>query len=840
MSSPWFLNSLKTHDNYVGQRGPTGPAGEGGGVTGDTGPAGAAGVGGTGSTGITGPTGPGRLTADNVNSIRFKLSNPNNNATVTNTGEFAYATYGGLINVIGFQFSLTNFDNSAAGTWFQTLSQIVDNASTTGSVEVGSVGESVYLSVVNQSDPSDYSLVQLVHSTTATERKTVISQNPSFTTTPRASVETGRDCGTLIGGDFTFTPGAVYIFSYYRSGSTGSTGPSGATGPTGVAGPTGPSGETGPASDATGPSGATGSTGSVGPTGVGATGLRGAFPTYSVATVSTITLSTLTTSTIYGGSAFGSMTLQGDINVNDNISAENSYVHYKDFLQPYYLDKNSIFNNTQTQVSALALTGRGGTSSDGKYHVIPQNNNFIHISQDYGQTYRSTFGSTNQAYFAAACSGDGRIMVVSNGGIGALNSGVLISRDYGNNWTLVPVAAQTGGTGNTATQRIVRISQSGQHIALASASNGIILMSNDYGHTFRVALTAGISGVGMSADGRYICVPGTNIIYLSSDYGRTFQTVYSNTAITSGASVSADGQIIHVYGGVSGAVSTTTLYSYNYGNTWSSTINFNAGFVSRAVDCSKDGSIAVSVAFNTGVAYTSDGGQSYRLTAPTRQGAGTTVCNNGQFIMNYAENGIFMYENTTVNPGDIQTNSYTSSLTVHTSTIYASTIFAGAASGANAYKLQLATDSAAKPFTNTWTIASDQRIKTNIVNADLDICYSTIKATPLRYFEWDPQYYSNEVTTDRHSLGFIAQEIKPVFPKAVDILPSLYDLPNFHTLNVDQIYKSHYGATQHLLNDVEANGAAGAQVSTTISAVSNNVLNELLAQQSTLAAMAAH
>jgi hypothetical protein len=96
------------------------------------------------------------------------------------------------------------------------------------------------------------------------------------------------------------------------------------------------------------------------------------------------------------------------------------------------------------------------------------------------------------------------------------------------------------------------------------------------------------------------------------------------------------------------------------------------------------------------------------------------------------------------------------------------------------------------------------------------------------------------VTTDRHSLGFIAQEIKPVFPKAVDILPSLYDLPNFHTLNVDQIYKSHYGATQHLINDVDANGVAGAQVSTAISAVSNNMLNELLAQQSTLATMAAH
>ncbi len=690
MSSPWFLNSLKTHDAYTGQTGPTGPGGLGGGITGDTGPAGNAGIGGTGSTGPTGPVGT----------------------------------------------------NGSAGS----------------------------------------------------------------------------------------------------NGVTGSTGASGFTGPDGTAGPTGSTGNTGPAgfTGHSGPSGVTGFTGSDGPAGsTGATGLRGSFPTYSVASVSTITLSTLTTSTIYGGDAFGSMTLNGDINVINNISAENSYIHYKDFLQPYYLDKNSIFTNTQTQVTSLPLTGRCAASSDGKYHCIPQNSNFVHVSQDYGQTYRSTFGSTNQSYFAAACSGDGRIMVVSNG-LNSNNSGVLISRDFGNTWSLTPAAAQVGDIALLATQRIVRISQSGQHIALASASNGVILMSNDYGFTFRVALSAVLSGVGMSADGRYVVVPAVNLIYQSSDYGRTFQTVFSGTAITSGAAVSADGQFAHVYGGVSGGVSTTTLYSSNYGRSWTSTINFNAGYVSRAIDCSKDGSIAISVAFNAGVAYSSDAGQSYRTTAPTRQGAGCAVLNNGQIIMNYAENGIFMYENTTVNPGDIQTNRYTSSLTVHTSTIYASTIYAGAASGANAFKLQLASDSAAKPFTNTWTIASDQRIKTNVVNADLDICYSTIKATPLRYFEWDPQYYSSEVTTDRHSLGFVAQEIKPVFPKAVDILPSLYDLPNFHTLNVDQIYKAHYGATQHLIADVAANGAAGAQVSTAIHAISNNMLNELLAQESTLAAMVAH
>jgi hypothetical protein len=46
-------------------------------------------------------------------------------------------------------------------------------------------------------------------------------------------------------------------------------------------------------------------------------------------------------------------------------------------------------------------------------------------------------------------------------------------------------------------------------------------------------------------------------------------------------------------------------------------------------------------------------------------------------------------------------------------------------------QLELSTDSAKKPSTNTWTIASDQRLKTNITNADNDRCYEIVKQVPL-------------------------------------------------------------------------------------------------------------
>ena len=144
------------------------------------------------------------------------------------------------------------------------------------------------------------------------------------------------------------------------------------------------------------------------------------------------------------------------------------------------------------------------------------------------------------------------------------------------------------------------------------------------------------------------------------------------------------------------------------------------------------------------------------------------------------------------------------------------------------FQLTLSQDSAGKPTTNTWTISSDQRIKKDIVDADLTICYDNIKNLRLRRFEWDPEYYDESITKDRHSLGFIAQEVKERFPKAIQIermkefeFPqkdasgnALLDpsgqpiverkfLRNFHSLNTDQIDKSHLGATQMLIKKIE-------------------------------------
>jgi hypothetical protein len=122
------------------------------------------------------------------------------------------------------------------------------------------------------------------------------------------------------------------------------------------------------------------------------------------------------------------------------------------------------------------------------------------------------------------------------------------------------------------------------------------------------------------------------------------------------------------------------------------------------------------------------------------------------------------------------------------------------------YSLQLNSDSAAKPSSNTWTIASDRRIKEDIVPADLDICYNNIKNLPLKYFTWASGVYTEKQVSDRHVLGWIAQDVSGVFPKAVktfNFKNKELEIPDCLSLDSSQIISTLYGAVQKLMEKVE-------------------------------------
>lgn len=102
--------------------------------------------------------------------------------------------------------------------------------------------------------------------------------------------------------------------------------------------------------------------------------------------------------------------------------------------------------------------------------------------------------------------------------------------------------------------------------------------------------------------------------------------------------------------------------------------------------------------------------------------------------------------------------------------VYATTITLGASTTANVginvsptYVLQVATDSAAKPATSTWTVPSDVRLKRNIEPVVTDSLAMIDALNWIRY-EYSGLYQMPE---GLRGIGLLAQELREVMPEAV-------------------------------------------------------------------------
>ena len=96
-----------------------------------------------------------------------------------------------------------------------------------------------------------------------------------------------------------------------------------------------------------------------------------------------------------------------------------------------------------------------------------------------------------------------------------------------------------------------------------------------------------------------------------------------------------------------------------------------------------------------------------------------------------------------------------------------------------------------------------------------------MKAVPLKRYTWRPEVYTEEQVKDRSKLGWIAQDVEQVFPKAVGQQRFVYDqqwsttatgerqlvsekvLEDCRDLNVDQMYAVMYGAISRLIEEKE-------------------------------------
>ncbi len=118
------------------------------------------------------------------------------------------------------------------------------------------------------------------------------------------------------------------------------------------------------------------------------------------------------------------------------------------------------------------------------------------------------------------------------------------------------------------------------------------------------------------------------------------------------------------------------------------------------------------------------------------------------------------------------------------------------------YQLELSTDNAKKPSTNTWTITSDSRLKENIENADLNICYNILKNLKLKKYKWKDTMTNYNNIKDKHKLGWIADEVEEYFPKSI-LIKKNNNLDDCKNLDIDQIVSIMYGSTQKIINNYE-------------------------------------
>ena len=104
----------------------------------------------------------------------------------------------------------------------------------------------------------------------------------------------------------------------------------------------------------------------------------------------------------------------------------------------------------------------------------------------------------------------------------------------------------------------------------------------------------------------------------------------------------------------------------------------------------------------------------------------------------------------------------------------------------------------------TWTVLSDRRIKENIVKASYEKCLDNVKNIELYNFNFKDNCVN---TNDKHQLGFIAQEVREVYPKAVEvnkmILNTNETIDDILTLNTTQIDYTLYGAVKNLIEKID-------------------------------------
>jgi len=105
---------------------------------------------------------------------------------------------------------------------------------------------------------------------------------------------------------------------------------------------------------------------------------------------------------------------------------------------------------------------------------------------------------------------------------------------------------------------------------------------------------------------------------------------------------------------------------------------------------------------------------------------------------------------------------------------------------------------------NTWAVASDSRIKENIVLADYNKCAENIKGIELYRYKYKSFIVNAD---DKNQLGFIAQDVMNYYPKAVKSYKyklNKNDTIDLLSVDITQINYSMFGAIKHIESEIIA------------------------------------
>jgi hypothetical protein len=165
------------------------------------------------------------------------------------------------------------------------------------------------------------------------------------------------------------------------------------------------------------------------------------------------------------------------------------------------------------------------------------------------------------------------------------------------------------------------------------------------------------------------------------------------------------------------------------------------------------------------------------------------------FIENTASNGIGLKVETTSTDGTLLINQkgtgyalrcdrWTSPTTWSGVTFIVRGDKVGIGTSTPSYQLQLTQNSAAKPSSSSWTIASDIRLKEVIGSYDKGL-QELLQLDPIVY-RYKEDNALGITWTEAYSYGFSAQEVQKVFPEAVNTVDGYLNL-DIHPLLIAQI-----------------------------------------------------